>query len=313
MVANPLFRRGREASRRVSAPALLVFAFLGLGCFQSLGAAEPAQPAEAEPPTKLAGFSASELIRAALDRLDGESGRIQIQGRALSPEELNRLTVIAAASRHLKKALEIIEKGMDLRRRRLAVPSQADQAGPEDAAAEKPEVPREVPVSVLIRAAQARLQQAHVRLQVVGRAHTPEDKARLDAIRAAQIHLRVALRILEGKARPGEGLPGITLPPPREEPPGSLPDHVSGLSGPPGPFDPPPRGGSPADLIRRAIDELGNESTNIQIQGRALTPEEQKRLTVLDKTISHLQKALKTLEAGGKTLEPGPPTPIQPD
>ena len=291
MVANPLFRRGREASRRVSAPALLVFAFLGLGCFQSLGAAEPAQPAEAEPPTKLAGFSASELIRAALDRLDGESGRIQIQGRALSPEELKRLTVISDASRHLRKALEILEKRMDLRRRRLAVPSQADQAGPEDAAAEKPEVPREVPVSVLIRAAQARLQQAHVRLQVVGRAHTPEDKARLDAIRAAQIHLRVALRILEGQARPAEGLPGITLPPPFEE----RPDI-----GPPVPRQPPaPRQLSPADLIRRAIDELGNESTNIQIQGRALTPEEQKRLTVLDKTISHLQKALKTLEGGG--------------
>ena len=305
MVANPLFRRVRGASRRVSAPALLVFAVLGLGCFQAVGAAEPGQPAEAEPPAKLAEFTAPQLIRAALDRLRSESTRIQIQGRALSPDELNRLAVISGASQHLRKALEVLEKGIDPRGRRLAVPPWADQAGPEDAAAEKVEVPREVPVPALIRAAQARLHQAHVRLQVVGRAHTPEDRAHLDAIRAAQIYLHSALRLLEGKAGPGEGLPGITLPPglPSHSGPPSPPSHP----GPPSPFGPPPGGRSPADLIRQAIDGLGNESTNIQIQGRALTPEEQKRLTILDKTISQLQEALKTLEAGGKPREPGPP------
>jgi len=300
MVDNPLFRRGRGAARRVLTSALLVFTFLGLACFQAVGAAEPGQPAEAEPTAKLAGFSAPELIRAALRRLDGESARIQIQGRALSPNELDRLKAIAAASQHLTKALEILEKRIDPPGRRLTIPPQADQAGPEDAAAEKPKVPREIPVPTLIRAAQARLRQAQVRLQVVGRAHTPEDKARLEAIHAAQAHLQAALRILEGKARPGEGLPGITLPPPREEPPGSLPNHVSGLSEPPSlPFALPPVRRSATELIRQAIDELGNESTNIQIQGRALTPEEKSRLKVLEKTIAYLQEALKTLHTGG--------------
>ena len=111
MVANPLFRRVREASRRVSAPALLVFAVLVLGCFQSVGAAEPGEAVQAEPPAKLAGFSAPELIRAALDRLDGESGRIQIQGRALSPEELNRLAILDKTIDHLQKALKTLEAG----------------------------------------------------------------------------------------------------------------------------------------------------------------------------------------------------------
>ena len=106
MAANPLFRRGRGAARRVLTSALLVVAFLGLAYFQAVGAAEPG---DAEPTAKLAAFTAPQLIRAALRRLDGESTNIQIQGRALTPEEKSRLKVLAKTIAQLQEVLKTLE------------------------------------------------------------------------------------------------------------------------------------------------------------------------------------------------------------
>jgi len=51
------------------------------------------------------------------------------------------------------------------------------------------------------------------------------------------------------------------------------------------------------DSLKKVIDELNQEAARIQIQGRALRPDEMKRVQAIYQALPHLQQALDILTA----------------
>ena len=54
------------------------------------------------------------------------------------------------------------------------------------------------------------------------------------------------------------------------------------------------------ELLNHAVESLEQESSRIQIQGRALTPEEQTRLERIGKGVESINQAIEVLAGGGK-------------
>ena len=55
---------------------------------------------------------------------------------------------------------------------------------------------------------------------------------------------------------------------------------------------------SPEELLNRAVKNLEQESAGIQIQGRALTPQEKTRLESIGKAVEIINQAIKVLAEG---------------
>lgn len=55
--------------------------------------------------------------------------------------------------------------------------------------------------------------------------------------------------------------------------------------------------GSPEQLLRQASEAMRGESGHIQVQGRALTEAEKKRVQALNDGVSAVGKVIKSLEA----------------
>lgn len=77
----------------------------------ALPATRPARVARTQPAEDRVLKPVADLVRRAIRQLEGESGRIQIVGRPLSPDEQQRVRVLGAAMVELRQALQILETG----------------------------------------------------------------------------------------------------------------------------------------------------------------------------------------------------------
>jgi Arc/MetJ-type ribon-helix-helix transcriptional regulator len=188
------------------------------------------------------------------------------------------LAAIRAARPLLDKALKILAKDQPAAAQPPAENPALVLPRPGTAGEDKPVIPKRVSAEELIRQAIRQLRGEYGRIMVVGRAHTPAEKARMEALQAAMGHLNKALAVLQQ----GVVVELLPLRPPRRPP-------------------------SPSDLIRKAIKELASEATMIQVQGRALTPEEVGRLEAIKKATVHLQKAVGVLDGGDDESPPDRP------